>query len=140
MPSFTQRFNDLLRTGAIIDISLGPAKTHFDNIEEGKEKQIKLVAMIDTGANVTVIKEGIAKILELKSIGTISITTPLLTEVLYQQFEVQLIFPDDVVAESVVVAEAPLQNQHIQCLIGRDVLQHAVFIYNGHDNSFTLSF
>jgi hypothetical protein len=30
--------------------------------------------------------------------------------------------------------------QNIQCLIGRDILQHGVLIYIGYSNQFTLSF
>lgn len=41
---------------------------------------------------------------------------------------------------AMIDTEAPLKGQHIQCLVGRDVLQHGVFIYTGYDNSFTLSF
>jgi len=51
----------------------------------------------------------------------------------------RLLFPQNVVVETAVIA-APLQGQHIQCLVGRDVLHHGVFIYTGYINSFTLSF
>jgi len=37
------------------------------------------------------------------------------------------------------VVEAPLESQHISCLIGRDVLARGVFIYLGSGNAFTLS-
>jgi len=33
-----------------------------------------------------------------------------------------------------------LRGQDIQCLIGRDALSHAVFVYTGYINQFTLSF
>jgi len=51
----------------------------------------------------------------------------------------RLLFPNNVIVETVVIA-APLQGQNILCLIGRDVLQHGVFIYTGYVNTFTLSF
>ena len=51
----------------------------------------------------------------------------------------RILFPNNVVVETVVIA-APLQGQHIQCLIGRDVLRHGVFIYTGYTETFTLSF
>lgn len=51
----------------------------------------------------------------------------------------RLLFPNNVLIETTVIA-APLQGQHIQCLIGRDVLRHGVLIYIGYIDSFTLSF
>jgi hypothetical protein len=36
-----------------------------------------------------------------------------------------------------VFIETPLHGQNVQCLLGRDILSHAVFWYNGTDNSFS---
>ncbi len=96
--------------------------------------------MIDTGASGTVISQGLADKLGISPIGTALINTPSSTNVTCFQFDVQIVFPNNVNIASIVVTEAPLQGQHIQCLIGRDVLQHGVLIYTGYDNSFTLSF
>ena len=41
---------------------------------------------------------------------------------------------------SFIAIEAPLGGQHIECLIGRDVLKHGVLTYIGYINQFTLSF
>jgi predicted aspartyl protease len=101
---------------------------------------IKLAAMIDTGATGTVISQGFAAMLGISPIGTTSINTPSSTNVSCYQFDMQLIFPNNINIASIVVTEAPLQGQHIQCLIGRDILQHSVLIYTGYDHSFTLSF
>ncbi len=49
-------------------------------------------------------------------------------------------FPNGVMVHNAVAIEAPLAGQHIQCLIGRDILQHGVLIYVGYMNQFTLSF
>lgn len=48
-------------------------------------------------------------------------------------------FPNNMVVDGTVI-EAPLQGQHIQGLIGRDILAHGVLIYTGYANQFTLSF
>lgn len=40
----------------------------------------------------------------------------------------------------VVALGTPLEGQSIQCLIGRDVLRRAVFVYTGYTNTFSLSF
>lgn len=78
--------------------------------------------------------------MRISPIGTVLINTPSSTNLTCFQFDVQIVFPNNVNIASIVVTEAPLQGQHIQCLIGRDVLQHGVLIYTGYDNSFTLSF
>jgi hypothetical protein len=46
---------------------------------------------------------------------------------------------NNVVGEGVVI-EAPLAGQHIQGLIGRDVLAQSVLVYIGYTNQFTVSF
>ncbi len=51
----------------------------------------------------------------------------------------RLIFPNNVIVEALAI-EAPLRGQHIQSLVGRDVLAHGVFVYTGYINQFTLSF
>lgn len=110
------------------------------NVSSANVKTIKVLAMIDTGASGTVISQGLAAVLDINPVGTTRMATPSSAEVLCSQFDVQIVFSNLVNISSIVVTEAPLQGQHIQCLIGRDVLQHGVLVYTGHDNSFTLSF
>jgi hypothetical protein len=95
--------------------------------------------MIDTGATKSVIQQGIAIQLGLKPVSVTSITTPSSTNVLCPEYLVRLVFPNNVLYEGTVI-EAPLQGQSVQCLIGRDVLSHAVFVYIGYRNLFSLSF
>lgn len=142
MPSFTQRISNLRQFGPVIEILLTPSTPFIQtvNIAPSDVKTIKILAMIDTGASGTVISHGLADKLGINPVGTTLINTPSSTNVTCHQFDVQIIFPNNVNMASIVVTEAPLQGQHIQCLIGRDVLQHGVLIYTGYDNSFTLSF
>ncbi len=95
--------------------------------------------MIDTGATGTVISEDIVQQLKLNPVGITFINTPSSTNVQCYEYLIRLLFPNNVVTESVVIA-APLQGQHIQCLIGRDILRHGVLVYIGYTNTFTLSF
>jgi len=69
----------------------------------------------------------------------VAINTLSSTGVLCAQYAVRLIFPNNVGGEA-VVTEAPLAGQHIQGLIGRDVLSQAVLVYIGYTNQFTMSF
>lgn len=142
MPSFTQRISDLQQVGPVIEVVLTPSVSFIQamEIKLAAMKAIKILAMIDTGASGTVIAQGLAANLGINPVGTALINTPSSTNVSCYQFDVQIVFPNNVNISSMVVTEAPLQGQHIQCLIGRDVLQHGVLIYTGYDNSFTLSF
>ena len=142
MPSFTQRIPNLQQIGPVIEIMLTPSVPFMQamGINPIATKVIKVAAMIDTGATGTVISQGFAAMLGIQPIGTTSINTPSSINVNCYQFDMQLIFPNNINIPSIVVTEAPLQGQHIQCLIGRDILQHSVLVYVGYDNSFTLSF
>jgi len=100
---------------------------------------VQALAMIDTGATATVVREDIVKQLNLNPVGITLINTPSSTNVQCYEYLMRLLFPNNVIVESVVIA-APLHGQHIQCLIGRDVLRHGVFIYTGYIDTFTLSF
>ena len=100
---------------------------------------IEIVAMIDTGATGTVIREDILENLKLKPIGVVPISTPSSHAINSLMYDVHLYLPNNVSTDVLVVA-LPLRGQHIQCLIGRDFLSQGVFVYVGYDNSFTLSF
>lgn len=95
--------------------------------------------MIDTGATGSVIQRGLAARLGLNPIGVSYINTPSSMNVACHEYLVRLVLPNNVLFETTVI-EAPLQGQHIQCLIGRDVLAHGVFVYLGYVNLFSLSF
>lgn len=95
--------------------------------------------MIDTGASGTVIQHGIPARLGLNPVGIANITTPSSTSVPCYRYILRLVFPNNVVVETIAI-EAPLQGQNIQCLIGRNVLARGVFLYIGYTNLFSLSF
>ncbi len=123
-----------------IQVSVGPG------VEEALRKSkaalpspVKIMALIDTGATGTVIQSGIARQLGLNPVGIALINTPSSTNVQCYQYQVTMLFPNNVQVAATAI-EAPLQGQHIQCLIGRDVLAHGVLVYIGYTNSFTLSF
>lgn len=98
--------------------------------------------MVDTGASGTVIAPGVFAQLGLQPVGVTSMSTPsTTTPVSSRLFNVDLTFlTNNVNVTGVVAIEAPLGGQHIQCLIGRDILQHGVLVYIGYINQFTLSF
>ena len=69
----------------------------------------------------------------------LAINTPSSIGVLCDQYAARLIFPNNVVGEAVVI-EAPLEGQHVQGLVGRDILSEAVLVYIGYTNQFTMRF
>ena len=84
-------------------------------------------------------RHGLASQLGLNPVGVVYINTPTSTNVPCYEYLVRFVLPSNVVAETTVL-EAPLLGQHIQCLIGRDVLAHGVLVYIGYGNLFSLSF
>ncbi len=107
--------------------------------EKNIPKPVDAMAMIDTGATSSVIQEGMAKKLGLSPVGQQPISTPTTEKQMCYVYQVRIVFPNNSIA-SLLAIEAPLQNQHIQCLLGRDLLSRSVFVYTGITNSFSLSF
>jgi hypothetical protein len=96
---------------------------------------------VDTGAAASVITPETAALLRLRSVGVVSVHTPTTIEpVLCRQFHVNVYFSAAFAIENVVVIEAPLTGQAVQCLIGRDVLARGVLVYDGLHNHFSVAF
>jgi hypothetical protein len=106
---------------------------------------VTVSAMIDTGAGVSVIRTGVPQQLNLQPVGIQSINTPTSYSVLCHRYSIRMVFPFTggikvPVSIDMVMTETPLKGQNIQCLLGRDFLQHGVLIYSGPDETFTFSF
>jgi predicted aspartyl protease len=142
VPSFTSQVSNLQAVGPIVElrIAVGAAvESALRKAGTALPGPVPAVAMIDTGATGTVIRQGLAAQLGLNPVGVTHISTPSSTNVACYEYVVRLLFPNNVLVETTVL-EAPLQGQHIQCLIGRDVLAHGVLVYIGYGNLFSLSF
>lgn len=142
MPSFTTSLDNIQEVGPIAELSLAVPQILDEELRSKGEQvpePVQVVTMIDTGASGSVIQEGLAAKLGLKPVGVTLINTPSSTNVECYEYAIRLVFLNNVVVESTVI-EAPLQGQHIQGLIGRDVLAHGVLVYIGYAGQFTLSF
>jgi len=142
MPSFTTQVPNLQQVGPVVEVraAVGTALEERErNAGESVPVPVQMVGMIDTGATGTVLRDDIPQQLGLNPIGVALINTPSSSNVRCYRYVVRLLFPNRVVVETTAIA-APLQGQHIQCLIGRDVLKHGVFVYIGYTDTFTLSF
>lgn len=144
MPSFTNQIANMVQVGPIVEISVGPSIPYVQAMtKKGKKvpSPVKAVAMIDTGASGTVVTPGLVEQLGLSPVGTSKMNTPSTTDAVEAAvYNLGLAFPNGVSVASVLAFEAPLGGQHIQCLIGRDVLKHGVLTYIGYINQYTLSF
>lgn len=142
MPSFTTQVPNLQEVGPVVEVRLVVGSIIEDVLRRDGQSipaPVQTLAMIDTGATRTVVREDIVGQLNLNPVGVTLINTPSSANIQCYEYLMRLLFPNNVIIQAVVIA-APLQGQHIQCLIGRDVLHHGVFIYTGYINTFTLSF
>ncbi|MEK6958063.1 MAG: retropepsin-like aspartic protease, partial [archaeon] len=101
---------------------------------------VKIIALIDTGATTSVVKEEIPKALGLSPIGKTTIHTA--SQSNYQCYEYFMRFiitqPVALTYEGTFIG-VTLDGQNIQSLIGRDFLSNGILIYIGYLNQFTLS-
>lgn len=142
MPSFTAQVPNLQAIGPVVEarIAIGSnLETWLKQHNQSIPAAVSVRAMIDTGATGTVIREDIPPQLGLRPVGVSFINTPSSTNVKCYEYSIRLVFPNNVIVEASVLA-APLQGQHTQCLIGRDILAHGVLIYIGYTHTFSLSF
>lgn len=143
MPSFTFSFADLISSGPTLQVRIGPSRAFVEAVGEfgSVAAPVAVMAMVDTGAQTTVLSPDVAAQLGLKPVGAVPIITPTTTKpVQCDQFHVNVYFSPDVVVENVLAAQAPLIGHGFQCLIGRDVLAKGVLVYIGNENQFTLTF
>lgn len=145
MPSLTIQTQDLVATGPVVEILIGLSRALADGLRAQGQPippPVPAIAMIDTGSTGTVIRHGIAQALGIHPIGTALMSTPSTqTPVTADIYAVALALHNHPVSiPQAVVVEATLGGQSLDCLIGRDILQHGVFVYIGQVNQFTLSF
>ncbi len=142
MPSLTVSASALQTEGPVIQIQIGVSARREAALRAAGDPvpdPLLISALIDTGASHTVIQQNLAVLLNIQPVGLSAFHTASAPNVLCPRYAIQLYFPQNVVFRATVV-EAALPGQHIQCLIGRDILAHAVLIYIGESNLFSLSF
>ena len=106
---------------------------------------IWVTALLDTGASCSVIDSSVVGSLKLIQAGTMEGHTPSTTAALhtFNLYDVCLAFAKPqvkAISMNLPVAEANLSTQGFLALIGRDVLQHCLLVYNGPLKSYSLSF
>jgi hypothetical protein len=105
-------------------------------------------ALVDTGASCTCIDPAVVAALDLPARGTVSVHTPSTGSIphIADEYEVSLVLPGagthhvPLTIDAVPVIATDLAVQGIHAIIGRDVLQDCILIYNGTVGEFTLAF
>jgi predicted aspartyl protease len=139
--TFSAESPNLADEGPIITVTIGLTRAAQAALQKDKKPvpvPVTASALIDTGASGSVVQQGLLGPLGLHPVGQTAVSTPTSQGVSCALYAVQLTIPNGYL--DITVIEAPLQGQNIEVLIGRDVLKHGVFFYNGHSSQFTLSF
>lgn len=133
----------LAQRGPVVQVTVSVGQQIAAQVlQEGGElpPPVSGLALIDSGATGTCIDEEAAQQLKLPVIDVVKISSASHSEVEQSVYPIQI----EVVGLPVTVNApraigAPLKSQGICVLIGRDVLQHCMFVYNGLSGSFSLS-
>ena len=140
--SFLERSNpSLVKAGPVLAVRVETVLAVQEAMQADGEAvpSASTTMLIDTGASGTLIQTAVVTSLGFVSLGTVFLRTPTTTEpVPRDQFLVRLVLAEDIAFE-VEVVEAPLVDQGIQGLIGRDILRLLKFVYDGPGSRFTIS-
>ncbi|MDJ0835230.1 MAG: hypothetical protein QNK37_01875 [Acidobacteriota bacterium] len=142
MPVTRKHQPNLRRNGPLVSIHIGLdefAQRLRTTMGEELPEKIAIQAMVDTGAATTLIDPTALDRLAPAQIDQVQIQTPGSTGIMCSRYWLRLHLPDQISMEMPVIG-AGLEGQHIQCLLGRDVLMHAVLVYDGPKECFSLSF
>ena len=140
--SFTFRLPYLRENGPTCQVVLKPSDPAIEKfkLEKHNVPFIKVLALIDTGASTTAISENAVERLHLVARGTAKVYTSNKTAEMRNEYDISLELDTDAYLPVLRVLSANLQDHSIDCLIGRDVLQYGLFIYNGPEKQVTLTF
>lgn len=142
MATVTVEGTDLQGVGPVVELRIAvnqSVETTLRGAGAPVPAPLLVPAMIDTGASCSVIREGLARQLGLQPTGVRVIHTASHSNVRCYEYLVRLLLPANILFE-IDVLEIPLKGQHVDCLLGRDILSQGILIYIGTDNRFTLSF
>ncbi len=111
-------------------------------------KPVSGLALIDTGASTSAVESGVIQQLGVQPVGMGNVTTPTGSESRLF-YPARFSFPGtdlpDMDFQQLLGADLSLQKIHgwtspLIALIGRDILQHFLLVYNGPSGAFSLAF
>jgi predicted aspartyl protease len=141
--SFSFSFADLVTAGPLIQVHVATSRDFARAVGPTfrAAPPVSVTALIDTGAQCTVLNPAVVEELALKPVGLVSVMTPTGSDVVScRQFHISVHFSPELVIDNILAAEAPLIGHAFQCLIGRDVLRSGTLVYAGSENKFTITF
>lgn len=149
MPNVTVTLDPI--EGPILPVGVSVSRARREALLASGENVPPIVsvrALVDTGASCTCVDPSVLQALSLPATGTVFLYTPSTgsTPHAADEYDVGLVVPGagihhlPLTIDGVPVVAANLAVQGIHALIGRDVLQDCILIYNGTDGDFTLAF
>ena len=140
--SFTFNLPRLRQNGPTCQVVIKPSEPIIEKLKLEKKDipRITVMALIDTGASTTAVSHRVVKKLKLVPRGTVQVYTSHKKPEIRNEFDISLEFNTDTYLTILKVLDASLQDHSIDCLIGRDVLAHGVFTYNGPKKQVVLKF
>lgn len=139
---FTFNLPRLRESGPTCHVVIKPSEPVIEKLRSENKKipRVTVSALIDTGASTTAVSHGVVKKLKLVPRGTVQVYTSHKKPETRNEFDISLSFDARTCLTIVKVLDATLQNSSIDCLIGRDVLDHGILTYNGPKKRVILKF
>ncbi|MGB7209051.1 MAG: retropepsin-like aspartic protease [Pyrinomonadaceae bacterium] len=133
--------------GPVMDVAVAVSSLRADALTLAKQAipdAIVIRALVDTGASCSCVDPDVLTSLGLTPTGSASIHTPSTGGIAahYDQYDVDLMLTHPKLVlnvQNVPVVATELGMQGIQGLIGRDVLENCLLIYDGQSKEFTIS-
>jgi hypothetical protein len=135
--------------GAVVDILVGVSRARKETLERAglaAPERVRVRAELDTGSGLTVLSEHLPLALGLGVIGKVQALTTSGGETPheYDQYLVSLVLEgpgNRLQFHTVFVAASRFpRGDEVQAVLGRDILDECVLIYNGPARTFTLTF
>jgi predicted aspartyl protease len=140
MPVYTGRPGNLQATGPVVPVGITipvAAEAALSRDAQPIPSMVVTNALIDTGAAVTAVDPGVARELGLLPVGYTVITTASAAGVRTPLYAIRLLLGTEMALE--LTAIAAVVGTGFRALVGRDVLAHALFVYNGPIGEFIIS-
>jgi hypothetical protein len=146
MPVLTR---PLAPNGAVVELLVGVNEARREVLQKNSftvPERIRVPAQIDTGTEVSAIDAQVFKQLDIRPIDSVCVRTPSTAEASqsFPQYAVSLALDAEGIEmflTSVEVIECVFApDEGIRAMLGRDVLAHCLFVYDGKGKTFILGF
>ena len=137
----------LVKEGPKVPIQLqvpSALEQHLQNESSPVPAPVRGMALIDTGATMSMVDGGAITNLGVSPVGSVTLGTASgSTQCPVYPVRLAIVMPDQTLffsGEFSSITSGPLQQMGLLALLGRDVLQHSQFVYDGPSNRFSVAF